>query len=103
VVARAGRREQHDVSRLSLGGGELDCAAERLGTFVRTPGRIERRRELVRRLTDEVDRDDVGREIAREGREVLSFATSSENQPNRLAVRRNAAPCCSRVRRLRVV
>ena len=91
VVARARRREEDDVAGLRLRRGELDRAGDASPRDVRTAGGVERRRELVRRLADEVDRLDVRRKLARERREVLSFGASAEDEPQRRVVGRDTA------------
>src|SRR5207245_2937404 len=70
VVARAGRREQDDVTRLDLDRRELDGARQRLRPRVLATGRFERSGELGRGLADEIDRTDIPWQLTRERDEV---------------------------------
>src|SRR5437763_454265 len=54
VVARAGRREEHDLAGLGRGSGTAHGRREVAAPLVRHRGGVERAREVVRRLADEV-------------------------------------------------
>src|SRR5439155_24289954 len=92
VVARARRREEHDVAGLCHGRRTRDRLLERAGALVRDVRTVERARELVRRLADQIDRRRSAAGVAGEVVEALALERAAEDEPQRRVVGGDPAP-----------
>ena len=93
VIARARRREQHDLTRLRRTRRLRDRALERHREEERHVRVAEIDGERLGRLADQIRRDDVGpRDVLRELVEALALERAAEDQVERRVERRQRAP-----------